>query len=83
LNYIGECTQIHEPATILGVVATMVLMNWLRRSCSKNVQSDEFVSMDAGQFAAGWLSSFAILLVAGPVFAWWGIALTLKCLFHQ
>jgi hypothetical protein len=84
LNYIGECTQIHEPAKILSVVAVMVLLPWMwRRDSSANEQATGFISVDTGEFVSTWVGMIAILVVAGPVFAWWGFALTLKYLLQQ
>jgi hypothetical protein len=46
------------------------------------VTSAQQGAIDPRQFAAAWLGSFAILVLAGPVFAWWGFALTLKFYFQ-
>jgi hypothetical protein len=83
LNYIGECAQIHEPAKILSVVAVMVLLPWMWRRSSANEQVTGFISVDTGEFVSTWVGMIAILVVAGPVFAWWGFALTLKYLLQQ
>jgi hypothetical protein len=82
LTNVSEYLEIYDPANLLSFAAAFVLIHWLWRTYLGDLPHDEQWSVEPRQFAAAWLGSFAILVLAGPVFAWWGFALTLKFYFQ-
>jgi len=82
LTNVSDCLEIYDPANLLSYAAAIVLIRWLWRFYRRDLPRDELWSVEPRHFAAAWLGSFAILVLAGPVFAWWGFALTLKFYFQ-